>query len=66
MNPVTLSYAQSLLNDADIKSFLLDTHSSILDGSTITVRKRLMVIDEDEDEARAILQDAGLGDELMS
>ena len=65
MNPVTLSYAQALLKDADIESFLFDMNSSVLDGSTITVRRRLMIIDEDEEEARAILEAAGLGPELM-
>jgi len=65
MNPVTLSYAQALLKDAEIESFLFDMNASVLDGSTITVRRRLMVIDEDADEARAVLEAAGLGDELM-
>jgi len=65
MNPVTLSFAQALLKDAQIDSFLFDMHASVLDGSTMTVRRRLMVIDEDEDEARAILVAGGLGDELL-
>jgi len=65
MNPVTLSYAQAILKDAEIESFLFDMNSSVLDGSAITVRRRLMVIDEDEDEARALLKAAGIGDELM-
>ena len=65
MNPVTLSYAQALLKDAEIESFLFDMNSSVLDGSTITVRRRLMVIDEDAFDAREILEAAGLGDEIM-
>ena len=65
MNPVTLSYAQALLKDAEIECFLFDMNSSVLDGSTITVRRRLMVIDEDAQEAREVLESAGLGDELM-
>ena len=65
MNPVTLSFAQALLKDAQIDSFLFDMHASVLDGSTMTVRRRLMVIDEDEDEAREILKAGGLGDELL-
>ncbi len=66
MNPVTLSYAQALLKDAQIESFLFDMHASVLDGSTMTLRRRLMVIDEDAQEAREILDAAGLGNELMS
>jgi len=65
MNPVTLSYAQALLKDAEIESFLFDMNSSVLDGSTIIVRRRLMVIDEDAAEAREVLVAAGLGHELM-
>ena len=51
MNPVTLSFAQAVLKDAQIESFLFDVNCSVLDGSTILVRKRLMIIDEDEADA---------------
>ena len=64
MNPVTLSFAQALLKDAEIESFLFDMNCSVLDGSTILVRRRLMIIDEDEAEARELMDAAGLGHEL--
>ena len=64
MNPVTLSFAQAVLKDADIESFLFDMNASVLDGSTILVRKRLMIIDEDEEDARELLEAAGIGHEL--
>ena len=64
MNPATLSFAQALLKDAEIESFLFDMNASVMDGSTILVRRRLMIIDEDEEEAREILEAAGLGNEL--
>lgn len=64
MNPVTLSFAQAVLKDAGIHSFLFDMNASVLDGSTILVRKRLMIIDEDEDNARELLEAAGIGHEL--
>jgi len=64
MNPATLSFAQALLKDAEIESFLFDMNASVMDGSTILVRRRLMIIDEDEDEAREVLDAAGLGKEL--
>lgn len=63
-NPVTLSYAQSVLNDHDITSFIADTHASILDGSIGAIPRRLMVIDEDVAEAREILATAGLEEEF--
>ena len=64
MNPATLSFAQALLKDAEIESFLFDMNASVMDGSTILVRRRLMIIDEDEEEAREVLEAAGLGKEL--
>ena len=64
MNPVTLSFAQAVLKDAGIESFLFDMNASVLDGSTILVRKRLMIIDEDEEDAREVLEAAGIGHEL--
>lgn len=64
MNPVTLSFAQAVLKDAGIESFLFDMNCSVLDGSTILVRRRLMVIDLDEHEGRELLEAAGLGEEL--
>ena len=66
MNPVTLSFAQAVLKDAGIESFLFDMNSSVLDGSTILVRKRLMIIDEDEADARELLEAAGIGKELTA
>ena len=64
MNPVTLSFGQAVLKDADILCFLFDMNSSVLDGSTTIVRRRLMIVDEDEEDARAALIAAGLGKEL--
>ena len=52
------------MKDSEIESFLFDVNSSVLDGSTILVRKRLMIIDEDEADARELLEAAGLGKEL--
>lgn len=64
MNPVTLNFAEAVLKDADIPCFLFDMNSSVMDGSTILVRRRLMVIDEDANDAREALTAAGLGEEL--
>jgi hypothetical protein len=64
MNPVTLNFAQAVLKDAGIESFLFDMNASVLDGSTTIVRRRLMIIDEDETDARELLNAAGLGKEL--
>ncbi len=63
-NPVNLSFAQSVLKDSDIGSFIMDTHQSIFVGALGLVYQRLMVVEEDFIEAFDILADAGLEDEL--
>jgi len=60
------NYAESVLKDAQIVCFVLDTHVSILDGSIGAIPRRLTVIDEDYDDACKALQDAGLGDEIFT
>ncbi len=57
-NPVILSYAADVLNQAGIESVLFDTHSSIMDGSMAMVPRRLMVLDEDLARADALLREA--------
>ena len=59
-NPVMLSFAQALLSEAKIETVLLDLHASIMDGSVLAVRRRLMVDDEDYEPARRILIEAEL------
>ena len=57
-NAVELNFAEVVLRDAGIVSVVLDTHMSILDGSMVIIPRRLMVPDEDEQRARAILEQA--------
>lgn len=57
-NVVELNFAEVVLKDAGIKSVVLDTHMSILDGSMVIIPRRLMVADADEARARAILEEA--------
>ncbi|SMC92341.1 DUF2007 domain-containing protein [Rhizobium sp. RU36D] len=61
---VLLSFAQSLLKDAGISCLVADQSMSILEGSLGMLPRRLLVDAERADEARAILRDAGLGEEL--
>ncbi|NLS02566.1 DUF2007 domain-containing protein [Rhizobium sp. P32RR-XVIII] len=63
-DPVLMSYAQSLLKDAGIHCFVADQAMSILEGSLGMLPRRLLVDDDDADQARRILTDAGLADEL--
>jgi hypothetical protein len=57
-NMVELNFAEVVLKDAGIPSVVLDTHASIMDGSMVIVPRRLMVADDDEARARAIVAEA--------
>jgi len=57
-NAVELNFAEVVLKDARIPSVVFDSHMSIMDGSMVILPRRLMVADEDEVRARAILKDA--------
>ena len=63
-NPVTLSYAQSVLNDNEIGCFIADTHSGNALGFIGVITGRLMVLPEDVAEAREVLAAAGLEEEF--
>ncbi len=63
-NPVTLSYAQSVLNDHDIGSFVADSHANSVMGFIGSLARRLMVIEEDVAEAREVLAKAGLEEDF--
>ncbi len=61
---VVLSFAESLLRDAGISCLVADQSMSVLEGSLGMLPRRLLVESDRADEARALLRDAGLGDEL--
>jgi len=63
-NPVTVSFAQSLLNDGGIAHFVADEHMSIVDGSLGILPRRIMVDGDAIMQARRLMEDAGLGAEL--
>lgn len=65
-NLVTISYVESLLDDAQIDFLILDQNMSILEGSLGIIPKRVMVTDDELLTARRLLNDAGLGKELTS
>ncbi|CAN7209849.1 DUF2007 domain-containing protein [Pararhizobium sp. LjRoot255] len=61
---VVLSFAESLMKEAGIGYFIADQGMSILEGSLGLLPRRFLVADEEADEARQILIDAGLAAEL--
>jgi hypothetical protein len=62
---VVLSFAHAVLSDAGIEVVQADTHMSVMEGSIGMFPRRVLVLDEDWSQARAALQEAGLGDWLI-
>jgi hypothetical protein len=62
---VRLSFLRAVLEDAGIPTIVLDQHMSVLEGSAGAIPRRLMVADEDERAARALVMaaEADLGRE---
>lgn len=56
---VRLSWLTALLSEAGIEAIILDSHTSIVEGSIGAIPRRLMVRDDDAARARATLADAG-------
>jgi len=56
---VRLSWLQAMLASAGIEAVILDTHTSIIEGSAGAIPRRLMVPESDEVRARAVLKEIG-------
>ena len=61
---VLISYVEALLRDSEIAHFVADQNMSILDGSIGILPRRVMVDADEEERARRLMRDAGLGDHL--
>jgi len=61
---VVISFAQSLLRDAGIECLVADQNMSVLDGSLGILPRRILVPADDEEAARRLLADAGIGHEM--
>ncbi|NYZ16797.1 DUF2007 domain-containing protein [Azospirillum sp. RWY-5-1] len=58
-DPVRLSWLTALLKDAGVAVVVLDTHTSVLEGSIGAIPRRLVVADEDHAHAVRVLREAG-------
>lgn len=56
---VRLSWCQALLAESRIETIVLDSHTSVLEGSINAIPRRLMVADGDYDDAQRLIQEAG-------
>ncbi len=59
-----ISAVEALLMEAGIPHQILDQNMSVLEGAIGAFPRRIRVADEVEAEARELLSDAGLGDQL--
>lgn len=56
---VRLSWCRALLAESRIEAIVLDSHTSVLEGSINAIPRRLMVADQDYDAALRLIQEAG-------
>jgi hypothetical protein len=61
---VELSLAMALLKDGNVEHVVMDGHISVLGGTIGMFPRRLMVLDEDYEEARDILIAAEILDSI--
>lgn len=61
---VIISFVESLLRDAGIGCFIADQNMSVLDGSLGILPRRIMIDEDDANEARQLLTDAGIEHEI--
>ena len=57
-DPVEISWVCALLADAGIETVLLDSHTSIMEGSIGILPRRLMVLEQDHSRARWLIDTA--------
>ena len=62
---VMMSFAQAVLREAGIDSFLADQHMSVVEGSIGAFPRRLLVNPDVLSRARDLLDEAGLGEWLI-
>jgi hypothetical protein len=65
-DPVLLSVIEGLLRASEIPYHVADRNMSVLDGLIQVIQQRILVPDEREAEARAVLVDADLGEWLRT
>jgi hypothetical protein len=61
---VLISAIDALLKGAHIHHMLVDTNMSVLEGSIGIFPRRILVEQDRLDAARALLEDAGFGNEI--
>lgn len=63
-DPVLVSYVEALLREAGIAYHVADVNTSTIEGSIAIFPRRVLVAEDALDQARALMIDAGLAEEL--
>jgi hypothetical protein len=63
-DPVLMSFADALLNEAGIEHAIVDQNMSVMEGSIGILPRRMLVARSSHENARRILIEAGLEREL--
>lgn len=63
-DPVLVSFVDALLKEAGFTYHVADVNTSAVEGSIAIFPRRVLIMEEQEREARALLVDAGLTAEL--
>ena len=61
---VLISAVEAILSEEGIAYMVADQHMSVMEGSAGFLARRVLVVDDDEADARRILGEAGLSGEL--
>jgi len=59
-DPVLISFAASLLEDAKVPHVVTDSHMSVIEGSVNAIMNRVLVAEDQYETARELLTDAGV------
>lgn len=61
---VVISFVEALMRDAGIACIVADQNMSVMDGSLGILPRRILVDTDHAEEARRILADAGIANEI--
>lgn len=59
---VLVSFIEVLLRDAGVNVIVADQNMSVLEGSLGVLPRRVLIDEADEEQAKSLLADAGVGD----
>lgn len=65
-DPVLISFVESLLRDAGLTVFVADQNMSVVEGSIGILPRRVMIAEDELEDARRVLTEAGMEGEITA